>query len=213
MKTTWRTASGRSISRSIVPADLPSGIYAARLEAGDTVDHVPFYVRPAAGATAADILFLGPTNTYLAYGNEKLFSLIDSDPDMIKKMTAHVVELDARDEYLRSRPEIGASCYDLHADGSGTMYSTRLRPVLTMRPDFVTWMTGELRHFSADLYLIEWMTDAGLHATTSPPMKTCIWKAWPRSRRTKWSSPAGTPSTGPRTCSTRWKRISRAAAG
>jgi N,N-dimethylformamidase len=144
-----------------VPADLPSGIYAARLEAGGTVDHVSFYVRPAADANSADILFLGPTNSYLAYGNEKLFTLLDTDPEMVKKMTQHVVELGERDEYLRSRQEVAASCYDLHVDGSGFCYSSRLRPVLTMRPDFITWMTGELRHFSADLYLVEWLRTMG----------------------------------------------------
>ncbi|MCC6793310.1 MAG: N,N-dimethylformamidase, partial [Thermomicrobiales bacterium] len=143
------------------PADLPSGLYAARLEAGETVDYVPFYVRPATGAKAADILYLGSTNTYLAYGNEKLFSLVDTDPEMTAKMTSHKVTLTAKDEYMRSRPEIAASTYDNHVDGTGFCYSTRLRPVLTMRPDFINWMTGELRHFSGDMYLVEWLAQQG----------------------------------------------------
>jgi N,N-dimethylformamidase len=143
------------------PPDLPSGIYAARLEAGDTVDYVPFYVRPATPEQSADILFLGPTNTYLAYGNEKLFSMLDTDPIMTAKMTSREVTLTSREEYMRSRPEIAASTYDYHADGTGFCYSTRLRPVLTMRPDFINWMTGELRHFSADLYLVEWLAQQG----------------------------------------------------
>lgn len=144
-----------------VPADLPPGVYAARLTAGETVDHIPFYVRPAAGAPTADILYLAPTNTYLAYGNEKLFRMLDTDPEMARKMTAYEVELTARDEYLRAHPELAASCYDLHEDGSGFCYSTRLRPVLTMRPDFKNWMTGEFRHFSGDQYLVEWLNTMG----------------------------------------------------
>lgn len=141
-----------------VPADLPPGVYAARLAAGETVEHVPFYVRPAAGAEGR-ILYLAPTNTYLAYGNEKLFRSMD--PRTVERMTAHDIELNAMDRYLASRPELGASTYDLHEDGGGVFYSTRLRPVLTMRPDFVTWMTGELRHFSGDLYLVEWLETMG----------------------------------------------------
>jgi N,N-dimethylformamidase len=144
-----------------VPADLPSGIYAARLTAGATVEHIPFYVRPAAAAPTSRILYLGPTNTYLAYANEKLFRMLDTEPELIAKMTMHATAPGPVDEYLRSRPELAASTYDRHEDGAGYHYSTRLRPVLTMRPDFATWMTGELRHFSGDLYLVEWLERLG----------------------------------------------------
>ena len=144
-----------------VPVDLPSGVYAASLFTGESVDYVPFYVRPAAGSKNAKILYLAPTNTYLAYANEKLFRLVETDPEMVARMTAHEITLTAKDEYLRSRPELAASCYDLHEDGSGFYYSTRLRPIVTMRPDFVNWMTGELRHFSGDLYLVEWLEKMG----------------------------------------------------
>ena len=54
-----------------IPENLPSGVYAARLRAGDAEEHIPFFVRPRLGAPTAPIAFLVPTNTYLAYGNEQ----------------------------------------------------------------------------------------------------------------------------------------------
>ena len=53
----------------VVPAEMRSGLYAARLKQGASEDYIPFYVRPARGAHRADILFLAPTASYLAYGN------------------------------------------------------------------------------------------------------------------------------------------------
>ncbi|MBI3301023.1 MAG: LamG domain-containing protein, partial [Deltaproteobacteria bacterium] len=55
-----------------VPTQLKSGVYAARLRAGDGEDYVPFFVRPKKGAASARIAFLAPTNSYLAYANEQL---------------------------------------------------------------------------------------------------------------------------------------------
>ena len=144
-----------------IPSDWPSGIYAARLQAAGAFDYVPFYVRRPAGAPSSPVLFLAPTNTYLAYGNEKLFRGLESDPDFVEKSTDHEVELTDRDQYLLEHPELGASTYDRHPDGSGICYSTRLRPVLTMRPEFLNWLNGCFRHFSADLYLIEWLDSQG----------------------------------------------------
>ena len=42
----------------VVPAEMRSGLYAARLKQGASEDYIPFYVRPARGAHRADILFL-----------------------------------------------------------------------------------------------------------------------------------------------------------
>jgi N,N-dimethylformamidase len=144
-----------------VPDHWPSGIYAVRLQSGGTFDYVSFYVRRPHGQPAAPILFLAPTNTYLAYGNEKLFAGMEADPDFIEKSTDHDIELTERDLYLQAHPELGASTYDRHPDGSGISHSTRLRPVLTMRPEFINWLNGCHRHFSADLYLIDWLESQG----------------------------------------------------
>jgi N,N-dimethylformamidase len=53
-----------------VPEGLASGIYAARLDSGDEVDHIPFVVRPGPGAPTADAVFLMPSASYMAYANE-----------------------------------------------------------------------------------------------------------------------------------------------
>jgi N,N-dimethylformamidase len=144
-----------------VPDGLPPGIYAARLATGGAVDHIPFYVRRAASARAAKLLFLAPTNTYLAYGNERLFQGIESDPDFIEKTVQEPVSMGERDYFLTEHPELGASVYDRHPDGSGICYSSRLRPVVTMRPETVAWTTGHPRHFSGDLLLVEWLEQMG----------------------------------------------------
>jgi N,N-dimethylformamidase len=140
-----------------VPVDVRSGLYAARLTAGDAVDYVPFYVRPAAGRPTAPVLFLAPTNTYLAYGNERLFHGIETDPEFVEKATDYAVKLTAHEHFMDAHPELGSSVYDTHPDGTGICYSSRLRPLATMRPWFTNWINGCVRHFSADLHLIEWL--------------------------------------------------------
>ncbi len=140
-----------------VPADLLSGVYAARLEAGEAVDHIPFIVRRASGSGTVPVLFLAPTNTYLAYANERLYQGIESDPDFIEKSIQDPVSLTERDHFLTEHPELRSSVYDRHLDKTGICYSSRLRPVVTMRPESVSWTTAHPRHFSSDLHLIEWL--------------------------------------------------------
>ena len=145
-----------------VPTDLRSGIYAARLAAEDGRhnEEIPFYVRPADGAPTAPILFLAPTNTYLAYANERLHH----DPGN-QRMAGLLSDAEIRtwpwQEVVDAHPELGASCYDRHPDGSGVCFSSRLRPIVTMRSDFVLPLSGCARHFAADLYLIEWLERLG----------------------------------------------------
>ena len=52
-----------------IPSDLPSGVYAARLRAGDDEDYLPFCVRPARGTATSRIAVLMPTLTYVVYAN------------------------------------------------------------------------------------------------------------------------------------------------
>lgn len=103
----------------VVPPDLPSGVYAARLRTPTAEDHVPFFVRPRPGTADSEIAYLVPTTTYLAYAN-----------------LAATQFWEDRDEPLRpGELEMKLlSLYDVHDDGSGTCYSSRLRPNLTMRP-------------------------------------------------------------------------------
>ena len=142
-----------------VPPDTPSGVYAARLQAGDLRDEIPFYVRPARGADLAPILYLAPTNTYLAYANFRMnmarAAALGADPTEAERFTP-------TDHLLIARPDLAASVYDKNLDGSGVCYSSRLRPVVTMRSEATENLTAAPRHFSADLYLIEWLDRRGL---------------------------------------------------
>lgn len=140
-----------------VPADMLSGLYAARMQAGESVEYVPFYIRPALRESAARVLFLAPTNTYLAYANERLFKSAELEPDFLAKTTDLKVKLTEREKWLDAHPELGSSVYDTHPDGTGICYSSRLRPIVTMRPQFKLFINGCPRHFSADLFLIEWL--------------------------------------------------------
>ena len=42
-------------------------------------------------------------------------------------------------EYIRLHPEVGPSTYEKHTDGSGVMFSSRLRPILQLRPGADGW--------------------------------------------------------------------------
>ena len=130
-------------------------------------DHIPFFVRPPKGRATADIAFLAPTNSYLAYANEQLAELsLDLFPNQKKG------ELAPDDRYLRENRLL--SLYDSHADGSGVCYSSRLRPILNMRPRYHMQLLSSPHQFPADLHLIDWLeakshaydviTDENLHA-------------------------------------------------
>ena len=115
-----------------VPADLPSGIYAFRLQTEHGDDRVPFFVRPAEGAPTADIALLMSSATYLAYANHRmLFEGADFIADRARLRPEH--------DYVRRHPELGRSMYEKHPDGSGVMFSSRRRPVLQLRPGADGW--------------------------------------------------------------------------
>ncbi|UHA73997.1 N,N-dimethylformamidase beta subunit family domain-containing protein [Paenibacillus sp. 481] len=135
-----------------LPADLASGVYALKLEAGDKIDYIAFFVRPAKDGATAPVLFLAPTLNYMAYANEWLFKYA-------KDYMGEDYVLPEQDVYLEEHPELGKSIYDLNSDGSGVQYSSRLRPVMNMRPHYRNWRT--IRHFSADLYITGWLEQRG----------------------------------------------------
>lgn len=115
-----------------LPSDLPSGIYAFRLRAGEAEDRIPFFVRPGPGTPTADVALLMPTCTYMAYANHRM--LLDG-ADFVAARN----RLRPEHEYLRDHPEVGSSLYEKHSDGSGVMFSSRRRPVLQLRPGADGW--------------------------------------------------------------------------
>ena len=51
---------------------MKSGVYAARLTAGEETDYLTVFVRARSGEPTARIAFLAPTLTYIAYANKQL---------------------------------------------------------------------------------------------------------------------------------------------
>jgi N,N-dimethylformamidase len=152
-----------------LPKDLRSGVYAVRLEAGGRADLYPLFVRQR--EEGADVLFVAPSNTYLAYANDHFAA---SDMSAIMGHERVVSEDEA---FINAHPEFGLSCYDRHKDGSPVRYSSRRRPLLNVRPHYPNWLTGSFRHFAVDLFFLAWLerlphsyhvvTDEEVHARGS----------------------------------------------
>ena len=142
-----------------VPEGLRSGYYAAHLEGAGEHDYVPFFVSPPPGIRTADIAFLAPTATYLAYANERL--LTSSEETDWTAFTNIPITLDPLDEFLGEHREYGGSIYDVHTDGSGISYSSSRRPIVSMRATHRHWVTGCPRGYAFDLYAIDWLEQKG----------------------------------------------------
>lgn len=146
-----------------VPEGLPSGLYAARLENGADAEHVVFYVRPPKGKRGSDAVFLASTATYMAYGNYRVMNR----SHLYEMYLGVLPELVPSDLFLNERPHYGDSLYSSHGDGSGNALSTRLRPIVNMRPETTLsafnddgFLLGWLRHIGQD---VDVLTDEDLH--------------------------------------------------
>ena len=58
---------------------------------------------------------------------------------------------------LVNRRDLGPSLYDLHKDGSGTMFASAKKPMVNMRPREKHWGFGGPRAFGADLLGVGFM--------------------------------------------------------
>ncbi|MDE0418678.1 MAG: LamG domain-containing protein [bacterium] len=134
-----------------VPATLASGVYAARLRAGDDEWHVTFFVRPPPGTATARLAFLASTATYMAYSNYRWHM---SEP-FAEVAETFWTTLTPNDIFLQEHDEFGLSTYDTHADGSGVRYASRLRPVLNMAPRTPLWS------FNPDTHILAWLEHCG----------------------------------------------------
>jgi N,N-dimethylformamidase len=135
-----------------VPAELRSGVYAARLSAAEAEFYVPFFVRPAPGARRAQIAYLAATATYAAYINNRARFASPATELYHGRLTV----LDAIDGLLLDHPELGLSTYDRHSDGSGVCYSSRLRPATNVKPGGRHW------NFNLDLFIVDWLEQQGV---------------------------------------------------
>ena len=142
-----------------VPPRLKSGVYAARLKAGDVEDYIPFFVRPARGRPRTKIAYLASTATYMAYANFNALYSPESEAWASRLLIIYP------DNLLAYRhPEWGKSLYELHSDGSGIAFSSRLRPITNMRPKHNSPFGlhgSSLREFCADTHLTDWLETQG----------------------------------------------------
>lgn len=140
-----------------VPHGFRSGVYAARLRCGEHEDRVPFFVCPPKGSRQADLCVVIPTFTYVIYGNH-------ARPDFGEHWRRRAAAWNAYPWNPADHPEYGLSTYNFHSDGSGICHASRLRPILTLRPGFVSIAEefgSGLRHFQADTHLLAWLEAKG----------------------------------------------------
>jgi N,N-dimethylformamidase len=141
-----------------VPEGMPSGVYAAKVTTDSGEDYLPFVVRRPVGKPTAPVLLLLPTFSYLAYANEHKAWLnperaaILGVPDIAKYVQS-------QDLYMRDHELL--SLYEKHSDGSGVAYSSRLRPLLTIRPKYDKPLFRAPHNFNADLYIVDWLEHEG----------------------------------------------------
>jgi N,N-dimethylformamidase len=141
-----------------VPKELKSGVYAMKLSCGTHRDVVPFFVRPELGKPTAAVCYLASTFTYQVYTN---FSRGVYDEPFRRK----VADWKAFPHNPDDHKDYGLSTYNHHRDGSGVSYSSRLRPQLTWRPDFLSFNDAAgsgLRHLPADTHLTGWLDRMGI---------------------------------------------------
>jgi N,N-dimethylformamidase len=142
-----------------IPANMQSGLYAVRLWSGDAEEHIPFAVKPRKGKEKK-IAFLLPTASYMAYANEHM----GTNAALIELLGGRLPIMDQQTLFLTEHREYGASCYDSHSDGSGVCYSSRLRPILNMRPKHISPLGGHgssLWQFNADTHITDWLEAMG----------------------------------------------------
>ena len=139
-----------------IPASLPSGVYAARLRAGDDVDHIPFVVRPAPGSSTAPIAYLISTFTYLAYANEHMAV----EPASLFPFRRFLRPRHWSTSTSRTMASIASTTRTAMAPASATRPGSA--PWSTLRPQAVFRIYGAPERLGGDLYLTHWLEQKGL---------------------------------------------------
>ncbi|KAI1012480.1 hypothetical protein LB504_008476 [Fusarium proliferatum] len=147
-----------------LPEALRSGVYAVEVEStnGSAKDTIPFFVRPTAATrqrSGAKVAYILSTFTYLAYANEHVY---DRAHVKDRVSSRYKVIPDEHAEKTVRRNDLGLSTYDLHNDRSGVIYSTAKRPIMNMRPDYISWNLHRPRGLSADLLMLEFLENSGI---------------------------------------------------
>lgn len=136
-----------------VPSDLPSDVYALEVSCAESRDHIPFIVRSDPATTKNRIAFLAPSFSYLAYANEHHWWSL---PDIESRTGKRLEDIISPGEKWASEVEM-LSCYDRHADGTGCVHSSWLRPIVNFRAGYRHPYVMGPHQLSADLYILDWM--------------------------------------------------------
>ncbi|NYH11902.1 N,N-dimethylformamidase beta subunit family domain-containing protein [Pseudomonas moraviensis] len=140
-----------------VPAGMPSGVYGLIVDHPSGSDTIPFYVLPGAGLPRRRILFLAPTFTYQAYANHTRGTFAGALQNRVSEWNAYPHNPDVIGTF-------GYSNYNCHPDGSGITLSSRLRPMMTMRPAYLVYLDERgsgMRGFASDSHLTDWLKAKG----------------------------------------------------
>jgi N,N-dimethylformamidase len=141
-----------------VPDGLRSGVYGMALSYETHRDVIPFFVRPELGKPTSKVVYLASTFTYQVYTNfqRELFN---------EDFRLRVAQWKAAPNNPDEHKDYGLATYNHHRDGSGVAYSSRLRPLLTWRPNFLALLDQRgsgLRHIPADSHLTAWLDKMGV---------------------------------------------------
>jgi N,N-dimethylformamidase len=148
----WKTT-----IRIVVPEEVRSGVYGLEIDNGISKDTIPFYILPGSKSDRQKILYLAPTFTYMAYANVSRGNFAGELAERVAAWNAYPSNPDEVGAY-------GYSTYNRHPDGSGISLSSRLRPILTMRPQYLMHFDPKgsgMRHFPADSHLTAWLEEKG----------------------------------------------------
>jgi len=133
--------------RIAVPKDADSGVYGLTVHAAGQMITWPFFVTPR--RRSADLLFLVPSFTYLAYADERLpedrFPWRCDDPG-----------------HRFARANELTSLYDLHNDGTGVSLASFHRPLATIRDDYLYPLCGAPHLLPVDLHLLRFLAAQGI---------------------------------------------------
>ena len=140
-----------------VPKNIKSGLYSAHVfDRNNNEDYIPFAILPIKKRKKNKIVFLLPSASYMAYANDHN-SVNGYNYEMLM---GRLTVLQQEDLFIDKHREYGLSTYDTHSDGSGVCYSSRLRPILNMRPKYSSSNGGigsGLWQFNADTHIIDWL--------------------------------------------------------
>jgi N,N-dimethylformamidase len=133
--------------RIAVPATAESGVYALEITAAQETTRWPFFV--TANRRQADLVFLAPTFTYLAYADERL------PPERFPWLCDDAGHRFAKANQL-------TSLYDTHNSGSGVSLASFHRPLATLRDDYRYPLCGAPHLLPVDLHLLRFLHAQGI---------------------------------------------------